>query len=117
MATAAARLDFRVPRWRVDVTLDWASSDGLGSYATMFEAALSHFPDLVSRQRSLDIRVRYRLKSGLAVLAGAYIERYRARDWAIDGIGAASIRNVYAAGRLSPVYANRLLYLSLEKPL
>ena len=117
VATAAARLDFRVPRWRVDVTLDWASSDGLGSYATMFEAALSHFPDLVSRQRSLDIRVRHRLKSGLAVLAGAYIERYRAKDWAIDGIGAASIRNVYAAGRSSPVYANRLLYLSLEKPL
>ena len=117
VATAAARLDFRVPRWRIDVTLDYASSDGLGRYATMFETALSHFPNLVSRQRSLDIRVRRRLKSGLAVLAGAYIERYRARDWAIDGIGPTSIRNVLAAGRSSPVYANRLLYVSLEKPL
>ena len=51
------------------------------------------------------------------MLAGAYIERYRAKDWAINGIGPISIRNVLAAGRSSPVYANRLLYVSLEKPL
>ena len=115
VATAAARLDFQVPRWRIDVTLDAASSDGLGAYATMFDAALSQFPDLVSRHRSLDIRVRHRLRGGLAVLGGVYLERYRARDWAIDGIAPASIRNVLATGRSSPVYANRLLYVSLEK--
>ena len=117
VATAAARLDFRVPQWRIDVTLDGVLSDGLGAYATMFEAALSHFPDLVSRHRSFDLRVRHRLKNGVAVVAGIYLERYRARDWAIDGIAPTNIPNVLAAGRSSPLYANRLLYLSFEKPL
>lgn len=117
VATAAVRLDFRVPHRRIDLSASYASSDGRGAYATLFETALSRFPDLVSRQRSLDLRLRRRLKSGRAVLAGVALERYQAADWAIDGVEPASIRNVFTARHSSPTYANRLLYLAVEKPL
>ena len=118
VATAGASFDIRVPRLPIDIALDYASSDGLGAYSTMLgsdPSAAEHFPSLVSRQRSLDIRLRHRLKIGAAVVAGVYLERYRSRDWAIDDLEPASIRNVLVAGRQSPVYANRLLYLSFEK--
>ena len=117
VATAGASIDIRLPRLASEITLDYASSDGLGAYSTTFDGELGHFPDSISRHRSLDIRWRRQWNAGVALVAGIYLERYRGRDWAIDEIEPASIRNVLVAGRRSPAYENRLLYLYFEKAL
>ncbi|MCY4213454.1 MAG: MtrB/PioB family decaheme-associated outer membrane protein [Gammaproteobacteria bacterium] len=107
--------DFPLPS--LDLRLEYAHSDGAGDYATTFESATADFPRLISQHRSLDVRLQtaWRWKSKVALRY--YYERYRAADWAIDGVGQDAIRNVLAFGRASPRYRNHLLAVSLRREL
>ena len=105
------------PHPTVDLTVDYAYSNGVGDYATSFGAVRSQFPSLISRHRSVDARLRYAWRPRAALVLRYYFERFRAADWAIDGIGQGSIRNVLAFGRASPRYGNHLIGLTVEATL
>ena len=105
------------PHPAVDLTVDYAHSNGVGDYATSFGVARSQFPSLISRHRSVDARLRYAWRPRTALVLRYYFERFRAADWAIDGIGQGSIRNVLAFGRASPRYGNHLIALTVEATL
>lgn len=116
--TAGGRLTAKgFPHPSLDLRLEYAHSDGDGDYATTFESATASFPSLVSRHRSLDVRLQtaWWWKSKLELRY--YYERYRAADWAIDGVAQDGIRNVVTFGRGSPRYGNHLLALSLRRAL
>ena len=118
VTTAGAR--FRAsgfPHPAVDLTVDYAYSNGVGDYATTFEAGLSRFPNLISRHRSVDVRLRYAWRARTTLVLRYYYERFRAADWAIDGIEQDSIRNVLTFGRASPRYGNHLIALTVEATL
>ena len=115
VTTAGAR--FRADRFlhrSIELTVDYAYSNGVGDYATTLEDERSSFPSLVSRHQSLDGRLRYAWRPRTTVVLRYYFERYRSADWAIDGIGRDGIRNVLTFGRSSPGYSNHLISLSIE---
>ena len=105
------------PHPTLDLTADYAHSDGAGDYETSLDAVRSSFPGLVSRHRSVDVRLRYAWRSRTSLVLRYYFERYRAADWAIDGVGVDAIRNVLTLGRSSPRYGNHLVALSVEAAL
>ena len=118
VTTAGAR--FRADRFlhrSIELTVDYAYSNGVGDYATTLEDERSSFPSLVSRHQSLDGRFRYAWRPRTTVVFRYYFERYRAADWAIDGIAQDGIRNVLTFGRSSPGYGNHLISLSVEAKL
>ena len=115
VTTAGARI--RARRFldqAIELTLDYAYSDGIGDYSTTLEDVRSGFPTLVSHHQSLDGRLRYAWRPRTTVVLRYYFERYRAADWAIDGIRQDTIRNVLTFGRSSPEYGNHLISLSIE---
>ena len=101
----------------VGLTLDYAHSNGTGDYFTAFEDLESGFPSLVSRHESVDLRLRYAWRPQTGIVLRYYYERFRAADWAIDGLGQDAIRNVLTLGRSSPRYRNHLFALSVERKL
>ena len=101
----------------IALTVDYAYSDGISDYATTLQAVRSSFPRLISRHESVDVRWRYAWKPRTTLVVRYYFERFRAADWAIDGIEQDSIRNVLAFGRSSPDYGNHLISLSIESRL
>ena len=104
----------------LDVDASYVDSNGIGSYATNIDDARSAFPDLVSRHRALDIRIRYRVAAGRspwAVVGRYYRQRYVARDWALAGVGPQTIGNVLAFGRKEPDYTAVLLSIAVERSL
>ena len=101
----------------LDVTADYAHSDGAGDYETTLGAVPSSFPGLISRHRSLDVRLRYAWRARTNLVLRYYFERYRAADWAIDGLGPDAIRNVLMLGRSSARYGNHLIALTVEATL
>ena len=118
VTTAGAR--FRAhgfPLPAVDLTVDYACSSGVGDYTTTLEAVRSGFPSLISRHRSVDARLRYAWQHRTTVFLRYYFERFRATDWATDGIEQDGIRNVLTFGRSSPRYSNHLIALSVERKL
>ena len=118
VTTAGARLKlngFLYPA--LDLTLDYAHSNGAGDYATTFDDQRSSFPSLISRHRSVDARLRYAWRPRTALVLRYRFENYRAADWAIDGLVQDSIRNVLTFGRSSPRYGNHLIALSMEAKL
>ena len=118
MKTAGARLTAKgFPHPALDLRVDYAHHDGTGDYGTAVESANERFPGLISRHRSVDVRLQtaWRAKSRLELRY--YYERYRAADWAIDGVGRDAIRNVLILGRSSAHYGNHLLALSLRRAL
>ena len=98
----------------INLTVDYAYSNGVGDYATTLEDGRSSFPSLISRHQSVDSRLRYAWRPRTTVVLRYYFERYRSADWAIDGIGRDGIRNVLTFGRSSPGYSNHLISLSIE---
>ena len=118
VTTAGARfLAKGFPHPALDLTADYAHSDGAGDYETTLGAVPSSFPGLVSRHRSLDVRLRYAWRARTNLVLRYYFERYRAADWATDGLGPDAIRNVLTLGRSSPEYRNHLIALSVEATL
>ena len=118
ITTAGARLKLNgFLHHALDLTLDYAHSNGVGDYATTFEDRRSSFPSQISRHRSVDAHLRYDWRPRTALILRYRFERYRAADWAIDGLAQDSIRNVLTFGRSSPRYSNHLIALSLEAKL
>ena len=118
VTTAGARLKLNgFLHQALDLTVDYAHSNGVGDYATTFEDRRSSFPSLISRHRSADARLRYAWRPRTALVLRYRFERYRAADWTIDGLGPDSIRNVLTLGRSSPRYSNHLIALSVEAKL
>ena len=105
------------PHPALDFSVDYAHSDGIGDYETALDDVRSGFPGLISRHRSVDVRLRYAWRPRTGVVLRYYFERYRAADWAIDGLGQDAIRNVLTSGRSSPGYGNHLIALSVETTL
>ena len=101
----------------LNLTVDYAHSNGVGDYATTFEDRRSSFPSLISRHHSVGARLRYAWRPRTGLVLRYRFERYRAADWAIDGLAQDSIRNVLTFGRSSPRYGNHLIALSLEAKL
>ena len=103
VTTAGARLAAQgFPHPAFDLTVDYAHSDGVGDYETILDDMRSNFPRLISRHRSVDVRLRYAWRPRTGVVLRYYFERYRAADWAFDGLGQDAIRNVLTLGRDSP---------------
>ena len=99
---------------RVDVSLTYAHSRGLGRYDTLVQDAPSVFPVLVSEHRSVDIQVRFRWNARMTLTTRYYLEDYGAADWALQGVGQAAARNLMSLGRGTPDYGNGLLSVSVE---
>ena len=115
VTTAGARFTARgFPHPALDLAVDYAHSDGIGDYSTSLDLVQSSFPSLISRHRSVDVRLRYAWRERTSLVLRYYFERYRAADWAIDGLGQDAIGNVLTLGRSSPRYANHLIALSVE---
>lgn len=115
VTTAGARFAAKgFPHPTLDLSADYAHSDGAGDYRTTLDAVRSGFPGLVSRHRSVDVRLRYAWRPRTSLILRYYFEQYRAADWAIDGLGMDAIRNVLASGRSSPKYGNHLVALQVE---
>ncbi len=118
VTTAGARLELHgFLRPAFDLTLDYAHSNGVGDYATVFEDRLSSFPSLISRHHSVDAHLRYAWRPRTALILRYRFEHYRAADWAVDGLTQDSIRNVLTFARSSPRYSNHLIALSVEAKL
>ena len=118
VTSAGARLKLKgFLHHALDLTVDYAHSNGVGDYATTFEGRHSSFPSLISRHRSADARLRYAWRPRTALVLRYRFERYRTADWAIDGLAQDSIRNVLTFGRSCPRYRNHLIALSVEAKL
>ena len=103
---------------RLHLSLAFVRSAGEGIYRTWTELsqmeADSAFPPLISNHRSLDITLRYRWNARFTVALRHYTERYRAADWAHDGVAHDTIRNVLTTGRAMPRYSNHFTGVSVE---
>ena len=115
VTTAGARFAVKgFPHPALDFSVDYAHSDGIGDYETALDDARSIFPGLISRHRSVDVQLRHAWRPRTSLVLRYYYERYRAADWAIDGLGQDAIRNVLTLGRSSPRYGNHLIALSVK---
>lgn len=101
----------------IELTVEYAYSNGMGDYSTALDDTLSSFPTLISRHQSVDGRLRYAWRPRTTLVLRYYFERFRAADWAIDGIEQDAIRNVLTFGRASPEYGNHLISVSVEATL
>ena len=114
------RVSLALPGWlheRLDVSLNYALSEGDGDYRTADPAAESTFPALVSDYESVELEARYRL-NGTWTLTGRYrFEDYDESDWALDGIFQDSVSNVVALGYLPPEHSVSLVSLSVTAAL
>ena len=63
------------PHAALDLTVGYAHSDGVGAYATRLDTVRSSFPSLISRHRSVDVRLRYAWRTRSTVVLRYYFER------------------------------------------
>ena len=113
--TTGLAMDLRgVATERLDLSITYTHSRGLGRYDTEREGVSDAFPTLLSDHLALDIRARYRWKERVTLTARYYHEDYGSTDWALDGVGQAAARNLISFGRTSPDYSNGLVSFSVE---
>ncbi len=111
-----------LPSQRLHLSLAFVRSAGEGSYRTAWQEVAGTptepaFPALISNHRSLDLTLRYRWSDRFTLALRHYAERYRAADWAHDGVAHDTIRNVLTTERAMPRYSNHFTGVSVERSL
>ena len=84
---------------KIDLQLDYIRSEGSSEIAlTSASAGLSQFPDLESTLDSLRIRLSYRVSERLELALRLRYESFMAEDWALEGVGPATIPVILTLG-------------------
>lgn len=84
---------------KFDLQLDYIRSEGTTEIdLTSASAGLSQFPDLESTLDSLRVRLSYRVSERLELALRLRYESFEAEDWAINGVGPATIPVVLTLG-------------------
>ena len=90
---------------RLDISIDYMSSDSRGQIRTDSGAGEAPFPELITDLRNANIRLNYRANSHWGLSLQAEHENYNSTDWQIDGLGNDGISAVLTLGPVSPRYS------------
>ncbi len=84
---------------KINLQLDYVRTDGASAIGV---AAMSGpadtFPDLTTRFDQLRMRLSYRRSERLDIDLGLSYQRFKAEDWALEGVGPATIPTVLSLG-------------------
>ncbi len=94
---------------RLDISIDYVSSDSRGRISTDSGAGEPPFPDLTTELRNANIRLNYRASRKWGLSLQAEHENYDSSDWQIDGLGNDGISAILTLGPLSPHYSITVL--------
>lgn len=94
--SGGVKLDQVLPR--LDLTVDVSVTDGSTEISVVSGSDNGAFPELVSELDALRLRARYRQSSHLDVLMDLRYERLTTEDWALAGVGPATIPELLALG-------------------
>jgi MtrB/PioB family decaheme-associated outer membrane protein len=96
-----------------DLTLSKSIGDTRITDATAGPTSISHYPDLTTDYKSLQVFGRYRWRKGLYLRMSYLHQEYDSSNWAFDGIDPDSLNNVLLLGEESPNSSDDILALSL----
>ena len=112
VVTGGLGFDYALPgdRWKLGLNL--SESRGVGRTDLESDQALSPYPDVESRVRTLEFSAVYRYSADLDLKFAWWYERYSSDDWALDGVEPDTVPSVLLTGEDSPNYDNNVLMLS-----
>ena len=97
--TAGAGFRIRKIADKFDLQMDYTRSDGTTEIETnSASAGLSPFPDLESTFDYLRLRLAYNRSERLQLNANVRLQRFAAEDWALEGVGPATIPVILTLG-------------------
>jgi hypothetical protein len=106
------RWDRILEKWGVELDYTYARSEG---DVTLSAVGLKDdFPTLKTRSHTARMNVSYDLNPQMKLMGGWWYARYRSDDWALDGVGPATIGNVLTWGGNSPDYELSVISLRFE---
>lgn len=91
---------------RIDFGIDYLHSKSRSelNFATGSALVSRALPSDQTRLDSVNVNATYKLRENLSLRFGAWYERYRSRDWSVDGIAPNTLANVILLGEDSPDY-------------
>lgn len=89
----------------LDFGADILLSSGKGSIRMETGSPTPDLPDLRIRQQTLQWFARYRISPQFSVRLDYRYDRFRSRDYALDGVGPAMLAEVLTLGQTSPDYS------------
>jgi MtrB/PioB family decaheme-associated outer membrane protein len=101
-------------RWRVGLNHLWALSGVEVDVVTGPSLTADPLPRLKTRLGSSGVRVQRQLSPALSLRGDLRAERYRAADWAVDGVAPNQLASVILFGSDQPDYRVWLLGVTLE---
>ncbi len=96
---------------KLDISIDYYSSDSRGRIITDSGADEPPFPDLSTNLHNANIRLNYKASKQLGLSLLAEYESYDSSDWQIDGLGNDGISAILTMGPFSPNYNVTVLRL------
>ena len=96
---------------KLDVRIDYFSSDARGRIITNSGAGELAFPELGTELRNARIGLDYQASRRWGLKLLAEHESYNSSDWQIDGLGNDGINAILSLGPISPDYSITLLRL------
>lgn len=99
---------------RFDIGADYMKSHSTGDVTLFTGAGGPGFPTNTVNLEVFKLYATYRLSTGLSVQANYWRERYASSNWAIDGVGPATLPNVLTFGEISPNYTINVASLALR---
>lgn len=90
---------------KFSIGFDWVSSDAKGDILVEGGGGSAPFPTLKSDLRNARINLSYLANQHWGMKFYAEHEKYKSKDWAIDGLGADGIVDILTMGAVSPDYS------------
>ena len=99
---------------RFDIGADYMKSHSTGDVTVFTAAGGPGFPTNTANLEVFKLYATYRMSGGVSVQANYWLERFGSSNWAIDGVGPATIPNVLSLGEISPNYRIHVASLTLR---
>ena len=99
---------------KFDIGADYTVSNATGEVTVTTGAPDPAFPDLESKLNSFKLYATYRLKDNMSLQGAYWYERYRSRNWMLDGVDPDTISNVLSLGEQPPSYRVNVFSVSLR---
>lgn len=115
--SAGGHVEWTVVENTLDVAIDYALSRTIGSYDISAGALVPFLPlpDDTATLHAVGANSRYRVNDGLTVTAAYSFQRYRSRDFAVDGVSSNTIPTLLTFGEASPRHNVHVIGVSLVK--
>ena len=99
---------------KLGANLEYTYASSTGQITNQTNGLISDFPDLETRFHQVRLGLEYPYNKDLSLKFGYLFQKYRANDWALEGVSPDTVPNLLSLGAEPQDYSNHVFFVGVK---